>query len=292
MELSFIKDNLPLLLLVLMIALSLFSIVGGAVIEIKQRHFYGRRTKKFILEEYESILHNKYPGWEISIEKKNIRKKELGKLCASCQQKLSQLPLYSAGTLSKAFGICLINVRIFVTVKPSFYQENARSADTYEETEYYTWFIYDVKPLYSQKIEMVGSFYAENFHPLPGAQDAINSLGQYMSDREDRKYDMTATVCGGVKLDNGVNLSYLGIRRDKWQNSVKSGLLNEINRLYSIWGSKMRLDYRKNKLTLAAWIKMPDCEMYENHNNFAVLNSELISSAAEKLADIAEILNR
>ncbi|MGN1101179.1 MAG: hypothetical protein ACI4RG_03240, partial [Huintestinicola sp.] len=126
MELSFIKDNLPLLLLVLMIALSLLSIVGGAVIEIKQRHFYGRRTKKYLSEEYESILHNKYPGWEISLEKKNIRKKELRKLCASCQQDLSQLPMYSAGTLSKAFGTCLVSVRIFVAVKPSYYRENAR----------------------------------------------------------------------------------------------------------------------------------------------------------------------
>lgn len=186
----------------------------------------------------------------------------------------------------------MVTVRIFVAVKPSYYRENARSADTYEEVEYYTWLIFDVKPLYHNRFEMSGSFYAENFHPLPGAQDMINSLGQYMSDKGDRKYDMTATVCGGVKLDNGVNLSYLGIRRDKWQNAVATGLLNEINRLYSAWGSQMRLDYRKEKLTLAAWIKMPDNEMYEGHNDFAVTNSELIASAAEKLADIAEILNR
>ena len=225
--------------------------IGGAIIEIKERHFYGRRTKKFISEEYESILHNKYPGWEISLEKKNVRKKELRKLCASCQQDLSQLPLYSAGTLSKVFGTCLVNVRIFVTVKPSYYRENERSADTYEGVEYYTWLIFDVKPLYHNRFEMLGSFYAENFHPLPGAQDMINSLGQYMSDKGERKYDMNATVCGGVKLDNGVTLSYLGIRRDKWQNAEKSGLLNEVNRIYSAWGSQMRLDYRKNKLTLA-----------------------------------------
>ncbi|MGN1193999.1 MAG: hypothetical protein ACI4SB_00790 [Acutalibacteraceae bacterium] len=183
-------------------------------------------------------------------------------------------------------------MRIFVAVKPSYYRENARSADTYEEVEYYTWLIFDVKPLYHDKFEMAGSFYAENFHPLPGAQDMINSLGQYMSDKGERKYDMNATVCGGVKLDNGVNLSYLGIRRDKWQNAVKSGLLNEINRLYTAWGSQMRLDYRKNKLTLAAWIKMPDCEMYEGHNDFAVTNSELISYAAETLTDIAAILDK
>ncbi|MGN0642436.1 MAG: hypothetical protein ACI4JJ_04760 [Huintestinicola sp.] len=291
MELSFIKDNLPLLLLVLMIALSLFSIVGGAVIEIKQRYFYGRRTKKYLSGEYESILHNKYPGWEFTLEKKNIRKKELRKLCASCQQKLSQLPLYSAGTLSKAFESCLVNVRIFVTVKPSYYQENERSADTYEETEYYTWLIFDVKPLYHDRFEMSGSFYAENFHPLPGAQDMINSLGQYMSNKGDRKYDMTATVCGGVKFDNGVNLSYLGIRRDKWQNAVRSGLLKIVEQLYSDGLSEMRLDYLKGKLALAAWTKMSDCEMYEGHNDFAIANSELISSSAEKLSEISKTID-
>ena len=54
----------------------------------------------------------------------------------------------------------------------------------------------------------------------------------------------------------------------------------------------MRLDYRKNKLTLAVWKKMPDCEMYEGHNDFAVTKSELISYAAETLTDIAAALDR
>lgn len=183
-------------------------------------------------------------------------------------------------------------MRIFAAVKPSYYRENSRSADTYEDTEYYTWLIFDVRPLYHDRFEMAGSFYAENFHPLPGAQDMINSLGQYMSDRGKRKNDMTDTVCGGVKLDNGVTLSCLGIRRDKWKNAVRSGLLNEVNRLYSDGLSEMRLDYSKGKLTLAAWIKMSDGEMYEGHNELAVTNSELISSAAEKLTDIAAALDR
>ena len=105
-------------------------------------------------------------------------------------------------------------------------------------------------------------------------------------------YDMTANVCGGVRLDNNVTVSYNGVRRDKWENAVKSGLLNKINRLYSECRSEMRLDYNNGKLTLAMWIKMPDSEMYSGHNDFAVENSELKSSAAEKLADIAEIIDR
>lgn len=36
---------------------------------------------------------------------------------------------------------------------------------------------------------------------------------------------------------------------------------------------------------------MSDCEMYEGHNDFAVANSELISYAAEKLSEIAKIID-
>ncbi|MGN0675746.1 MAG: hypothetical protein ACI4KG_08325 [Oscillospiraceae bacterium] len=68
--------------------------------------------------------------------------------------------------------------------------------------------------------------------------------------------------------------------------------INIINHIFSSAGFGIQPILTKVKLTLAAWIKMPGCEMYEDHNDFAVLNSELISSAAEKLTDIAEILNR
>lgn len=286
-----LNDMWWVLLIVLITAGGFIMVVGGLILKIKERYSYGYNTKKYLHGEYEELLQREYPGWEISANEKNIGKKELGLKCLSCAHNLNQRPLYPAGTLTKAFGICSVNVRIFVAVKPSYYQENEGSDDTYEDTEYYTWLIFDVKPIYQEKFKMSGSFCAGNFHPLPGAQDAINSSGQYMSDKEERKYDMTATVCEGVKLDNSVNLSCLGIRRDKWQNAMKSGLPDEINRLYSALRSKMRLDYSGEGLTLAVSIKMPDSEMYNGHNDFAIADSELIVYAADKLSAIARIID-
>lgn len=285
-----LKNKIILLLIVFIFAAEFVMLTGGLILKIKERYFYGRRTKEYLSVEYEEMLHREYPGWEISSKGKNIRKKELRKKCADCIQDLSQRLLYSAGTLTKTSGLNSVTVRIFVTVKPSYYRENARSADTREDTEYYTWLIFDVKPLYPEKFQMSGSFYADNFYPIPAAQNAVNSLGQYMSDKGKRKYDMTASVCGGVRLDNNVTVSYSGIRRDKWQSAVGSGLLNEISRLFSEWGSEMRLDYRKGMISLAAWIKMSDSEMYNGHNDFAANNSQMINFAAERLTDMAEII--
>ncbi len=102
---------------------------------------------------------------------------------------------------------------------------------------------------------------------------------------------MTATVCDGVKLDNNVTLSYLGIRWDKCQNAMRSGLPDKTSRLYSAWRSKMRLYYSDEVLTLAVPIKMPDSEMYNGHNDFAIANSKLIVYTADTLSVIAKIID-
>lgn len=286
-----LSDWLWFLLFVLITSAGFVMIISVFIFKIKERYSYGQHTKKYLNEGYGELLQRKYPSWEISANEKNISKRELEIKCLSCVQNLNQRPLYPAGTLTKAFDICSVGVRIFVAVKPSYYQENAGCADTYEDTEYYTWLIFDVKPVYQKEFKMSGSFCAGNFHPMPGVQDAINSLGQYMSDKGERKYDMTATVCGGVKLDNNVTLSYLGIRRDKWKNAIKSGLSGEINNLYSAWGTKIRLDYGDGGLTLLVSIKMPDSEMYNGHNDFAITNSELIVYTADELSVIAKIID-
>ncbi|MGN0618088.1 MAG: hypothetical protein ACI4J7_03610 [Ruminiclostridium sp.] len=284
--------DIEFLLLVLVVAGSFITIIGGIILRIKERYSYGTCTKKYLSGIYKDRLSREYPGWKISVNEKNISKKELGKKCASCVQDLSQCPLYYAGTLTKAFGQNFASVRIFVTVRPSYTEEKNRGPDVHYDTEYHTWLIFDVKPLNGEKFNMSGSFYAGNYHPLPGAQIALNNLGQYMSDKGDRKYDMKATISGGKELDNNVTLSYSGVRRDKWQEAVNSGLTDIINRIYSDWGRGMRLDYSREKLTLAVWIKMPDNEMYEGHNDFAAANPELISSTAERLSEIAVIIDR
>lgn len=289
-----LKDlTAPIILTIVLFgtAVEMFAIICGAFLSFREKHCYSKRTKKYLSEEYESILQNVYPSWNINSAQNSIRKKELRKLCVSCNQNLNQIPLYSAGTLTKSFGENCATIRMCVSVKPSCYHENETSANTYEKAEYYIWVIFDLKPVNSEKTEMTGSFYAENYYPYPRAMDAFNSFKQRMSDKGKRKYDNNALISGGVNLDNNIIINYNGIKRWQWQKIINSKLTDEINNLYSLLKLKFRLDYENGNLQLAAWVKMTDDEMYMGHNDFPVSCSDMFSSAVQKLSDIADIID-
>lgn len=59
-----------LLLIVLIIAGSFIMVVGGLILKIKKRYFYGQHTKKYLGEEYEELLQKEYLGWGISANEK------------------------------------------------------------------------------------------------------------------------------------------------------------------------------------------------------------------------------
>ena len=271
-------------------AVELFAIIFGVVSGFKERHCYSQRTKKYISGEYESILQNAYSSWDINLEKKMMSRKKLRQICVSCYQNLNQRPLYSAGTISREFGASKVSINILVAVKPF------ESSETYSETsiptEFYTWIIFNVIPTDSEQFRMKGSFYADNCYPYPNAINTFNSFKQHMSDKRKRKYDMNALISGGVNIENNITISYNGVKRSQWQNAVDSGLCDEIEELYSILKLKFILDYEKGEFKLAIWIKMPDNEMYNGHNDFAVVNAEKLSSVAQKLCDIAYITDK
>jgi len=277
-------------LIVLGIIVEIIFVTGGAVLSFKEKHCYGRQTKKYLSEEYENLLQNAYPDWNINLEKKNIRKKELRQICVSCNQDLSQIPLYCAGTITKNFTKYSASVRMVAAVKPSYYERHENTADIYREVEYYTWILFSIKPYESVLLEKNGSFYAENFFPFSNVMNAFNAFKQQMSDKGKRKYDINAPICGGLVIENNIKIYYNGVKRGQWQNAENSGLFNEINNLYSIIGSKFRLDCENNTLTLAVCRKMTDNEMYSGHNDFPIADSDSINSAAEKICDIADII--
>lgn len=274
------------------IVIEIIFVIGGAVMDFKEKHCYGRQTKKYLSEEYENLLQNAYPDWNINLEKKNIRKKELRKICVSCNQDLTQIPLYSIGTITRNFTKYSAKIRMLVAVKPSYYERNENTADIYKEVEYYTWILFSIKPSEPASSDMKGSFYAENFFPFSNIMNAFNSFKQRMSDKGHRKYDSDALICGGVVIENNIKINYNGIKRGKWQNMTDSGLFDEINNLYSVIGSKFRLDCEKGLITLAVCKKMTDDEMYSGHNDFPIADFDSINAATEKICEIADIVNQ
>ncbi len=273
--------------LILGVAVELVSVIYGSVSMFMENHCYSQRTKQYIAEEYESDLQIAYPTWNIDLEKRKISKKKLRQLCVSCNQNLNQRPLYSAGAISRTFGLNNVNIDFLVAVKPF---ESYETPSESVPAEFYTWIIFEAEPIDSGKFKMNGSFHAENCYPYPDILNSFNDFKQRMSDKGRRKFDMDSLISGGINLENNIIISYMGIKRGQWQNIVELGLCSEINQLYSILRSGFRLDYDSGRLSLALWIKMPDNEMYDGHNDFAISNADMLSSTAQKLSDIAYII--